>query len=91
MVSPELKARVDAGRGDVPRERWLRRAVERALDGDPEVATRGRIDYPSSPAPAEQPGPLDANLRPGVWSEQLERLSRSSRSHAANCKCPVCS
>lgn len=30
--SPELVERIDTARGDVPRSRWVRRAVEDALD-----------------------------------------------------------
>lgn len=30
-VEPELLARIDAARGDVPRARWVQRALEQAL------------------------------------------------------------
>ena len=46
--SDELVASVDRARGDVPRERWLRRAVERALEEWVRTSALG------PPAPAEQ-------------------------------------
>lgn len=30
-IPPDLRDRIDAVRGDVPRERWIRRALEQAL------------------------------------------------------------
>lgn len=38
-VPPELLARVDESRGDVPRERWIRRAIESRLDDEAFAAT----------------------------------------------------
>ena len=46
---PELVERVDLARGGVPREAWLRGAVERALASPP------LQEGESAPAPAEQP------------------------------------
>lgn len=58
-----LVERVDEVRGGVPRERWLRAAVEQALgsaeagSAAPGLSGSGRNEQ--SPAPAEQPrGPL---------------------------------
>lgn len=40
-VDPGLLARVDAARGDVPRSRWVERALEAMLDGSAEGAPVG--------------------------------------------------
>lgn len=58
-----LLERVDRARGDLPRERWLRRAVERALSETKEPASSEQASPGSVPssegvrlaAPAEQP------------------------------------
>lgn len=52
-LAEELYARVEEARGDVPRNRWLVRAVERALEES--GAHQGAIVSTPSPAPAEQP------------------------------------
>jgi len=55
--SDGLLEAVDEARGDVPRERWLRRAVEQALDGgsygETSRSAHHVVDEP--PAPAERP------------------------------------
>ena len=61
--SDEMVAAVDAARGDVPREVWLRRAIEAYLDPSWAAAERHLVEsqarvrvVESNPAPAEQPG-----------------------------------
>lgn len=64
-LDPRLIARIDAERGDVPRNRWIVRAVERALDGEVSLVVRSSREAARSgsnpetrasrPAPAEQP------------------------------------
>lgn len=61
----EFVARVDRARGDVPRSVFVRRAVERALEGLPsdslggiqsvEVREAEKVRPSPVPAPAEQP------------------------------------
>lgn len=34
-IPDDLRERIDAARGDVPRERWIRRVLEEALDKPP--------------------------------------------------------
>ena len=85
----ELVAAVDRLRGDVPRERWLRKVVERAL-GEPVRAgqdaeralesTDSVASALGSSAPAEQPDYIEGPV-----------TVRYSPAHAENCKCPVCS
>ena len=58
-MSDSLFRQVDAARGDVPRNRWIRRAVERALGEadaveNPPRSTKREKDVVPSPAPAEQ-------------------------------------
>jgi hypothetical protein len=54
--SDGLVERVDLARGDVPRERWLRRAVEQAL-GESKAFGTHASPLGGEPAPAEQPVP----------------------------------
>jgi hypothetical protein len=61
----ELVKRVDAARGDVARERWLRRTVERALvlcEIDRIDAERYEENPSESPAARQQLGPLPAAI-----------------------------
>lgn len=57
-VTDTMLTLIDEARGDVPRERWLRRAVERALRQH-EVAERLRPELDrareAEPVPTEQP------------------------------------
>ena len=66
--SDELVERVDLARGDVARERWLRKAVEQALGssaGYPSNSPAGlTAPAPRFPAPAEQPVRTAREFRP---------------------------
>lgn len=71
-MEEELLGRVDAARGDVPRERWVRRTLEEALVGEPggqSVSTaRGR-------SPEIRPG--------GAGSTPAERTAEAGARDAA--------
>ena len=42
-IPPEMVPRIDAQRGDVPRERWIRRRLEEVLDAqESQTADRDR-------------------------------------------------
>lgn len=83
MVSEELFGLVERARGDVARERWLRRAVEGQL---------GRDLGGEAPQPSERPG-FSLGATPEIQRAVSREMSRSAvpRSHSPNCKCPVCS
>jgi hypothetical protein len=64
-LSVELAARVDAVRGQVPFERWVRGALEQALDGQgpgdtSSVASPRRSGSAKEAAPTEPPTPARA-------------------------------
>jgi hypothetical protein len=72
---PELWARVDAARGDVPRSRWLARAAEAALDGpapaveQPHRETVRKPARPLTETPSRIPGQTVA-ARPAAGDVQ---------------------
>jgi hypothetical protein len=74
-ISRELAERIDAVRGDVPFERWVRRALESALN-DGAVHDGGRsvvrpVDEPAAssrtPRVSSQPGPSEAEVADEIW------------------------
>jgi predicted DNA-binding protein len=48
-LPPELRERIDQARGDIPRERWVRRALENALttNADPRGTDRASRALPA--------------------------------------------
>lgn len=95
--SPDLIDMVDGARGEVARERWLRRAVEQALAGTRSPDAARNAGGPSGfAAPAEQPVPgpvagesVTPNERATVGG--AAGVSSSGRVHLPTCRCPVCS
>jgi hypothetical protein len=76
---PELWARVDAARGDVPRSRWLARAAEAALDGPApavEQPHRETVRKPADPAQTI----ADNLARTGPAFEKVAAARKASRS-----------
>ena len=55
--TPELVAKIDAVRGDVPRTVWVLRAIEAALDVAPTPHPRGKPRRKQSAEPSFKPGP----------------------------------
>jgi hypothetical protein len=92
----ELLERVDEARGDVPREKWLRRAVERALSDDTQAgALRGDDGHRTRTDPSPT-GTVSARgaLGPSAPAEQPQkvrgRVFAETRQHLPTCKCPMC-
>jgi hypothetical protein len=67
-LEPELLARIDAACGDVPRSRWVVRALEQALDGHA-VARR------------ETPGDATREVGPEKAPRSPERVPAPARAH----------
>lgn len=70
----EMVAAVDAARGLIPREAWLRRAVERALS---DHAQRDDHLRPVASGPAEQPDPED--VMRAAAAKQAAILQKATR------------
>jgi hypothetical protein len=86
---------VERARGDVPRERWLRRAVELALAearfGPGATGESGAVEQiTAEEVGAELNAPRAKRGEPAVrvWVEGAR--PSTARVHAPNCKCPVC-
>jgi hypothetical protein len=85
-IPGDLAERVDVARGDVPFERWVRRAVEQALGtgGTPGGAPRPSAEAVTAPTPAESPlGSLDLFRCP-------DDCDPSWRTHSYLMRCPKC-
>ena len=72
-VDAELLARVDAARGDVPRTRWVVRALESALGYSDVIAEAGSVESSSGPG---RSAPSRASVPPEVVSAADEASMR---------------
>jgi hypothetical protein len=78
-IDAELLGRVDLARGDVPRTRFVERALEAALTDGGRSATGGGV-RPSAPepegsAPPRAPGPRSV-VREGAPMTELPKIAR---------------
>lgn len=71
----ELKARIDVVRGDVPRERWVRRALEATLSDPPTGAGPSGEKSPAGSrvvGSGDSPSPAAPPRAPEIQVEELE-------------------
>jgi hypothetical protein len=81
-VSPELLASIDEARGDVPRSRWLERAIEGALLSaalTPKASTGSRVDHLAQKASALNPQPPTTAAVDPVLKERKRRSDKPFR------------
>lgn len=77
-IPPDLRDLIDQARGDIPRERWIRRALENALRVSAVAADRVTVDDSGIARPFRE------------ILEDTPSLHYAPRAHPQSCRCGVC-